>query len=155
MAMTVLGVWKFSTMGRGAAFVPIACPSSQQQPFANTWAAEMEEEQQQTSNMAEGLGPHGQTTLSALSSTARSGNVSQTPGILSPVITEPKRPTLLALVIRNAIVYGQTCALTYACTYGHHSNYFVSTCYLVYIISSFIKMAATFFFFVYIIDLNE
>lgn len=44
--------------------------------------------------------------------------------------------------------------LTYACTYGHHRNYFVFTCYLVYIISCFVKMAETFFF-VYIIDLNE
>uniref|UniRef100_A0A803WDL2 SRCR domain-containing protein n=1 Tax=Ficedula albicollis TaxID=59894 RepID=A0A803WDL2_FICAL len=32
----------------------------------------------------------------------------QTPGILSPVITEPKRPTLLALVTRNPFLYGQT-----------------------------------------------
>lgn len=104
--------------------------------------------------MAEGLGPRGWTTLSALSSTAPSGSVSQTPGILSRVITEQKRPILPALVIRNAFVYGQTYTLTYACTWGHRSNYLMFTCYLVYIISSFMQMAATFFF-VYILDLNE
>jgi len=54
--------------------------------------------------MAKVLGPHGWTTLSVLSATALSGNVSQTPGILSHVITEQKRPIFLALVIRNASV---------------------------------------------------
>lgn len=54
--------------------------------------------------MAEVLGPRGWTMLSVLSNTSLSGNVSQTPGILSHVITEQKRPIFLALVIRNASV---------------------------------------------------
>lgn len=56
------------------------------------------------SNTAEVLGPRGWTTLTAISNTALSGIVSQTPGILSHVITEQKRPIFLVLVTTNVSV---------------------------------------------------
>lgn len=152
--MIVLGGWKFSTMGHGGAFVPIGCLNSLQQLCANTWTAEMVGKSQETSHMAEVLGPHGWTTLSVLSNTALSGNVSQTPGILIHVITEQKRHIFLALVIKNVSV--QDCPDIYInlCMHiWHCSNCFMFVCYLIYITSGFMQMAQTFFF-LYIPDMS-
>lgn len=81
------------------------------------------------SNMAEVLGPRGWITLSALSNTALSGNVSQTPGILSHVIPEQKRPIFLALVNTNAPA--RYLPNTHTSTHAYVDNVVLTSCLFV------------------------